>query len=189
MPNKNQRAFTLIEIITALMIIAVIFAAAFPNLRRFNQGQDLDANTSSLAQAIKLAQSNAMSNISCGVNPTKGWKITLTTNTYKITGLCTDLTNSTLTPLDLPVKSFAPTNITSSNKCLWTQTGDSMEIIFEGNTARFNCPVPLGTDAPLNDSSVSILLSDSDIEDCISQPGGDNCATVKVTTSGIITKD
>lgn len=199
MPNKlvtsyplptTPNGFTLLEIITAMLIIAIMFAAAFPNLRKFNQGQDLDTNTSTLVQAIKLTQSNAMSNISCGVNPAKDWRIRLYQNRFQISASCMDLTNgNTLTPITLPEQLFKPNNIISTNECIAEQGGQSMDIIFKGSTVQFICPSINGSDFTIPSAAVDLVLTDNNISDCWPDASGQtNCAAIKVTKAGIITR-
>lgn len=172
-PTTNSFGFTLVEIITAMLIIAVIFAAAFPNLRRFNQGQELDSSVSDLIQALKLTQSNAMSNISCGVNPTDGWKIKISSTSYQIESECKNVNDGTiLSPLTLPAKNYISNRVTASHSC----TPTSLEIKFKGNTVTSVCS---GSTTPL-DSPYDIILTDSN------NPA--NPVTIRVTSSGVITK-
>lgn len=146
--HYSNKGFTLIEIITAMLIISVIFAAAFPNLRRFNQGQDLEAATSELIQVLKLAQSNAMSEISCGTFPANSWTAKITTTSYQLRADCIDRTGGTTQAnLVLTAKPFSQSGAISmkltpgnSNICYIQSRGNSIEIQFSKNTITFNCP-------------------------------------------------
>lgn len=98
--DNYSKGFTLIELLIAISIIAIVAVAGIPNLRLFNQGQDIDSAAGDLVTSLRTVQSNDMSGIKCTKsstypNPT-GWSVILTqtanptTYGYKITQDCSN---------------------------------------------------------------------------------------------------
>ncbi len=61
----RNSGFTIIEILIAVTIIVLITVVALPNLRNFNQGQDVDNARSALFDDLRLAKSKADAGIVC----------------------------------------------------------------------------------------------------------------------------
>ncbi len=94
----SHAGFTLIEILIAISIIAIVTFISVPNLRRFNQDQEVDNAAGELINSLRLAQANDMSGVKCVKSPSyvnpNGWSVQLTfsssppTYGYKITQDC-----------------------------------------------------------------------------------------------------
>lgn len=75
--NKSRvflnAGFTLVEVLVAITILALIGAVAIPNLRQFNQSQEVDNASADLLRVLRQAQSSASSGTACessvGTNP------------------------------------------------------------------------------------------------------------------------
>jgi prepilin-type N-terminal cleavage/methylation domain-containing protein len=85
--------FTLIEILVALSIVALVAGIAIPNLRNFNQTQEIDNASSQLINVLKTAQSSAGSRIRCPAGQTAtSWFVDLnntgTNDTYSLGSFC-----------------------------------------------------------------------------------------------------
>lgn len=68
--SKSTKGFTLIEVLIAVSIIALIAAVSIPGFRNFNQGQELESLKSKLYNDLRLAQSKANANVVCPGAPT-----------------------------------------------------------------------------------------------------------------------
>jgi len=99
--TRNSNAFTLIELLITITIIALVSAIVIPGLRNFNRGQELDVGTSMLYDGLRLAQSKANSSIICpNVDPTTIsldiiWSVVLKNDRFTIDYLCTERASST----------------------------------------------------------------------------------------------
>ena len=92
-----SKGFTLIEILVAVSIIAIIAVIVIPNLRRYNEEQILRNAASQLAQHFRQAQSSSHSRIKCpDGTPSTSWGIKLTcTSLYEYIYDCQDPTTNT----------------------------------------------------------------------------------------------
>ena len=84
-------AFTLIEAIVVIGLMAVISVSAVTVSLRSVRSQDLSAATARLQSALKLAQTNALAGrTNCVTGSLLGWQITLGVSSYTLSGICTD---------------------------------------------------------------------------------------------------
>jgi prepilin-type N-terminal cleavage/methylation domain-containing protein len=181
-PAVKQAGFTLIEIIIAITIISLISALIVPNLRNFNQNQQLEEVATDLVQALNQTQSNAMSRIACPNNfPTTEWRIKISPTGYQQTAVCTDITGATSpAPQVFPVQNFNPPAISmTSSTCSEQLFGDTIEIIYSGNSIAFNC-INGATTLPLT-TDLEIKLTDSNNTQIH--------WLIQINKSGLITKD
>lgn len=90
--KKRNLGFTLVEILIAVGIIAVITAVSIPNLRQTNKDRELKDTAAQLVNTLRTAQSSAASNIKCpsGAASTK-WQVDLVlagTDRYDLVANC-----------------------------------------------------------------------------------------------------
>lgn len=139
MPIKiNSFGFTLIEILLAIGILALIGAVAFPNLRNFSSNQDIEATTSSVVNILKNAQSSASSRIQCPRGEvTDTWIVRLNLNNYSLIARCQTSGDQIVT-----TQVYSP----SANDTVTTFKGStdvcpsvSTDIIFSKNTVTYLC--------------------------------------------------
>ncbi len=93
-------AFTLVEILVAMTILAIIAGVGIAGFRLAAQRQSVDAAQGHLVGVLSQAQSNAsagVENSSCGATSLSGWRVTFTANTYTIEALCGATTFSSKT--------------------------------------------------------------------------------------------
>lgn len=86
-----SRGFTLVEILVAISILALIGAISIPNLRRFNDTQTLQNATNDLARVLREAQSSANSRVSCSQTlVARNWAVRISGNSYQLEASCYD---------------------------------------------------------------------------------------------------
>lgn len=178
----SKKGFTLVEIIVAISIIGLVAALITPNLRTFNQNQQLETAAADLVQALKQTQSSAMSRIACPSSfPTSEWRIKITPTGYQQTAVCTDLTGATSpTPQPFPFQNFTPSTITmSDNTCISNMMGNTIELVYKGNNIAFNC---------INGATSQSILGGVDINLRDSNNTNANWL-IRLNRSGIIIKD
>lgn len=172
----SSPGFTLVEIIIAITILAIAGVVAVPNLKKYNQNQNIDTAVSDTIQAIKRTQSNATSGMECSVGsfPTSGWSITLANDSYSISGICVDLVNGT-SPTPEPYitnQKYTPDTVKMCNNSCGGS--DPIEIKYSGSTVDFYC-----SSTKLSASKVELTFKD----------GSSTCPTdaqVVVSDRGII---
>lgn len=125
------RGFTLIEVLVAIAILAVIAAVAIPNFRRFSEEQTLKNVTANLIAALRTAQNNTQTGVKCpdGVSTPQSWSVLLSTNSYYLQESCLNLTTSTSSTNSLPAVTYPPnvsmSSPTGSCSVTFTTTGVS----------------------------------------------------------------
>lgn len=95
MPRINSFGFTLVEVITAITVLAIASVVVVPNLRRYVQSQDLIVAKNDLKYALRTAQTNASSRVKCPTSDiaSKSWSVVFTTAnppSYKLEARCSD---------------------------------------------------------------------------------------------------
>lgn len=134
MPKSS--GFTLVEILVAISITAVIAAVAIPNLRKFNEDQQVRNASTQLVSDLRKLQSNASSGLKCpSGSSSTAWKVVLSTNSYE--QFCTDSSDDqSLGISSLPSGATITTN---------SQTCVSNTIIFTKTTVSHDCLVTLSS--------------------------------------------
>lgn len=89
--SKNSPGFTLIEILVAISIMAIVGTIALPGLRNFADRQQLNNATNQLYTALSLAKTNAQNKVICANSGqiTSAWQINfVSSNTLSLRALC-----------------------------------------------------------------------------------------------------
>ncbi len=138
----NERAFSLIEIMVSLSLVALISGIAIPNLRNFNRTQEIDNASSQIINVLKTAQSSANSRIQCpaGEN-SSSWFVDLKTSgtgdAYSLGSVCQSGTESFA--IENSQISANPTDPTSfqvnSNRC----PDQTIRIYFTNLSVSYQC--------------------------------------------------
>lgn len=87
------KGFTLLELIVVMGILAALSVLSIPQIFRYNDNQSLQSASSDLQQALRTAQSNALSGIICSDNypdlASSQWSLLFTgSTTYKTEATC-----------------------------------------------------------------------------------------------------
>lgn len=93
--HKNQKGFTLVEILVGLTIIGLLFGFGYVSFRDFARRQSLSGVAKSLISDLRLAQTNALSGIKpdnpfCNSpNTLQAWRVGFTSTTqYRLVAVC-----------------------------------------------------------------------------------------------------
>lgn len=134
----DLKGFTLVEILVAISILAVISVVAVPNLRNFSSTQDLDHTAINIESVLKTAQSSANSGVKCPADETSEyWKVKLTKTTYSLIAKCQTLGERVLSQgLISPSQSDPGESFESSIDVCPNVGGD---IIFTPNKVSYQC--------------------------------------------------
>ncbi|MBI2595858.1 prepilin-type N-terminal cleavage/methylation domain-containing protein [Candidatus Daviesbacteria bacterium] len=137
-----QQGFTLIEILFVILILAFAVIIMVPNLRQFSQDQELSSYADNLKQALRIAQSGAVSGIKCATLPTSGWQVSLKSGQFNTVAVCNDPTGQTAPGAETKsTTTFLPsTEVTiSEDKCGILTGTDQDDVIFTGSQVNFLC--------------------------------------------------
>lgn len=119
--NNYKKGFTLLEVMTSIIIIAIFSALAFLINQQTNRQYDLLKSASKLAQDIRIVQQMAITTrpYTCGVGwKLKGYGVFLATNNnfYQLKARCeSTVTPGSYTDYNFGVQIFFEKNITISN--------------------------------------------------------------------------
>lgn len=140
--TRNQLGFSLLEILIAVSIMALIGAVAIPNLRNLSKEQEIDAAALQVINTLKTAQSSSSSRIQCpgqdgGV--ADNWKVRLGRSDYLLIAGC-----QTGGDQEVYTRFYAP----SSNDTVAAFTGElnvcspelSVDIFFSRSQVNYLCP-------------------------------------------------
>lgn len=137
-----MRAFTLVELLISVLIILMIAVVAIPNVKKFSQDQQLEDAANNVIQALKQAQSGAMSGIKCettGSPASKEWHVNISTSSYELKVVCETGSDDQKIPLS-QYSSNPPDMITrlpSISSC--TNSSNLSKIIFKKNSVSSVC--------------------------------------------------
>ena len=148
--ERSRDGYTLIELLVVLTIMAVLSIVVFINFKTFSQDQAVNKAVGQVQSALRLAQSNAGSGVTCaGVGGAK-WSAKLNTNATDI--LCDKSTSVQ--------KNFTLENVTiSSIKC---STGGNLTLPITISYSSIYGNVDFGSDGCLgNTQTLVITLSNS----------------------------
>jgi prepilin-type N-terminal cleavage/methylation domain-containing protein len=92
----QKNGFSLVEILVALTILAVIGVVAIPNFRKFNSDQDLTNATSNIIRLLQQSQTGSQSKVACvnsqplnTNNPAISWNLVVSSaNQYSLQADC-----------------------------------------------------------------------------------------------------
>lgn len=68
------KGFTLIELLVVIAIMAIVGTFAIANYRSFGQDKDLESAALDIQSLVKVAQTNATTNIKCQTKPVTTWR-------------------------------------------------------------------------------------------------------------------
>ena len=169
--TNHQLGFSLVEVLVALGIIAVLGAVAVPNLRNFSLNQEIDTTSAQIANVLKTAQSSAISRIKCpNGDTTSTYTVRLTPNNYSLIAKC-DLSGDQM----IDTYFYAPQG---ADKSIFTGSvdvcqGSTTDIVFTKSKITYFC---FGSSAPLT-GNVNLKLKNA--ADTL-------CKKVKVEQGGVI---
>jgi len=137
---KLSKGFTLIEVMISLGILALIAGVAIPNLRYFNQAQELDNATLQLINVLETAQSSASSRIQCSSGEkSRSWFVQLNTaganDTFSLASRCESGVES-YSITDSPITTVNSSNISmDTDRC----PGQDVRVFFAGLSLYYQC--------------------------------------------------
>lgn len=148
----SSNGFTLIELLIAVSVLALVAAVAVPNLRQFNEDQDLNNTKADLLRVLKQTQSQALSKINCSAKPSVSWSVELSSSGYRQIASCQEISVDPSPTLESkPIQNFPANKIElSSSSCGDSSTNPNATITFTGSTISFSCA---------NGASPSLLFS------------------------------
>ncbi len=118
-PEPSQKGFSLVEILVAMVIIAVIAAVAIPNLNKFNSDQQVRNTSSQVVTDLRKIQNNAHSGVKCpNSNSAVGWRVVINTSNYILRCLDSTQTSSVLETVNITGSTLqisCPANLTNPN--------------------------------------------------------------------------
>lgn len=151
-----HRGFSLVEIIVAISIIALLGAIAIPNLRNLSKEQEIDSAALQVLNTLKTAQSSASSRIRCSNDEASdSWTVRLAPGNYSLIAGCQTSGNQTIfTRVYAPASTATAAAYSgNSNVC----SGSTVDIIFSRSQIYYLCS---GSVTPQT-GSVNLTLSNS----------------------------
>lgn len=145
-----MKGFTLIEALIVMAVLVVLVGISSINLVSFGRGTNLDNGKTIISQALKLARSNSMANLSdvrWGVHLESNKIVIFSGNTYN----SPDSQNQ-IKPL--------PNNATLS----WNITGGGQDILFDKNKSTTAIFGSLTLSSPTNQNATINLNSEGMID-------------------------
>lgn len=168
--------FSLVELMLAIGLIALVTAIAIPNLRNFNSVQEVDLAVEKYMLALKTAQSSAIQNIQCPNGEfAVSWQVNLNLavnpDTYSLVGNCRATNGTMSTNTVISGHPFAA-NSTAANKfSAITGCGANINasIIFTGTRVAYQCNSGTVTTGAI---TTSIPAGAADVRNVLVESGG-----------------
>lgn len=163
------RGFSLIEILVAISIIALLGIVAIPNLRKFSKDQEAGQTAAQIVNVLKTAQSSASSRIQCPKGEAaSAWVVRFNTKNYSLLSKCQTPTIDLVPSSDL--FSYAPDNSGSDslfeggfNYC--NPQTQYLDIYFSKNDIGWLCGSygPDALPAPLSGTPISLTIKQGNL--------------------------
>ncbi len=173
-PLSQQFGFTLVEILIAISILALVAVAGIPNLRKFSNDEQVKSASTDLVRTLKQAQVSAMAGTKC---PNQGasdlvdaWFVNINSLSYQL--VCQSLQGG-LVPNPETIKTASLDPIDSQIILNYTDCKDATvdpnaqaRIIFTRNQIIFDCipttpPIIVLNNSPFNRTAFKIYLKNS----------------------------
>ena len=168
--------FSLVELMLALGLIAVVTAVAIPNLRDYNSSEDLGIAVERFMLALRNTQSSANSGVQCPTGElATSWQVNLnlasTPDTYSVVANC-KTSSGTIAARTVSTSNFAST---AESSRVFSAVADACganinaSIFFTGNQFTYQC----SGGSVLSTPALKIIISSSEASrSAVIQPGG-----------------
>lgn len=144
-----SRAFTLIEMLVAVSIAALILGMGMIAYSKVARKQSLDQTAAGVAQILTQARANALSgNKSIGCTTLSGWRVTFTANNYTLREVCSAGAASLQKTVPLPA-SITVTSFPSPNPILF-------KVLNQGTTISGSTSITLTNSKDMTTKSVTV---------------------------------
>lgn len=187
MPKKDLRfkiqdsrfkslGFSLVELMLALGLVALVTAVAIPNLRDYNSSQEIGIAAERFMLTIRNTQSSASTGVQCPTGElATSWQINLnlaaTPDTYSVVANC-KTTTGTIAARSVSTSNFSATPESTN---LFTAVAESCganinaSLFFTGNQFTYQC----SGGQVLSTPALRIVMSSSEASrSAVIQPGG-----------------
>ena len=125
--------YTLIELMVAISIMAILGIIAFVNFKDFSQDQILNKAVGQVQTYLRLAQSNATSGLKCNDNPAESWMIEFETNQTDIKLKCKSASSADIEKQTLTLEGNVIVDSISGTTCVNATFHDSTMTVVYGN--------------------------------------------------------